>query len=302
MIESYTASLYASGILDSASGVLEARLAKDPSNVDTLKMLGSVYRKLGRLADALAVYQRVVVLAPGDAYARFLVEVMAEQVPTPMPAGDEGLQPAPFVWIENFLPADYHATLLERVLAAPDDDVVPSLVGRNEYKPEVRQSFSIGGMKQIKQEIWDFVQPRLADACTRLHVPQFEVGNTEIRVRTYRQGGFFDVHRDDSIPETANRQVSFVYFFHRVPRRYKGGELLMIDTSADSQRYAITNFTKITPTDNAVIIFPSRFYHAVVPVECDSPDPGDHRFVINGHIRKKTAVPAPDEQAVPAQA
>ena len=96
------------------------------------------------------------------------------------------------------------------MLAAPDDDVIPSTVGRNEYKPEVRQSFSIGGMQQIKREIWDFVQPRLADACTHLHVPQFEVGGTEIRVRTYRQGGFFDVHRDNSIAETASRQVSFV--------------------------------------------------------------------------------------------
>ena len=75
MIESYTASLYASGILDRASDVLETRLATDPTNVDTLKTLGSIYRKQGRLADALGVYQRVVALAPGDAYSRFLVEV-----------------------------------------------------------------------------------------------------------------------------------------------------------------------------------------------------------------------------------
>lgn len=286
MIESYAATLYASGILDRAADVLEQRLATNAGNIETLKTLGAIYRKQGRMPDALKIYERIAAIDPGEAHAQFLVSVLSGQVPPVLPP-EEGLQPAPFVFIENFLPAQFHRTLLPRVLAAPDEDVVPSTVGKNEYNPDRRVSFTVGGLKEIQSQFWDYVAAALPSVCPRLHVPAFTVGKTEVRVRTYRAGNFFDVHRDNSIPETADRQVSFVYFFHRVPRQYTGGELLMLDTSADSLRYSITNFSRIIPTDNAIILFPSRFYHAVVPVECASSDPGDTRFVINGHIRRK---------------
>jgi hypothetical protein len=289
MIESYAATLYASGILDSAASVLEQRLVADAANVETLNTLGAIYRKQGRLSDAARIYERVTTLAPGDAHARFLASVLNGQVPPALPDNGDALQPAPFAFVENFLPAEFHHNLLARVLAAPDEDVVPSTVGLNEYNPDRRVSFTVGGLKEIQSEFWSYVSEALPSLCPRLQVPLFPVGRTEVRVRTYRAGNFFEVHRDNSIPESADRTVSFVYFFHRVPRRYTGGELLLFDTSPSSKRYSITNFTRVVPVDNALIMFPSRFYHAVVPVECTSPDPGDTRFVINGHIRRADA-------------
>jgi tetratricopeptide (TPR) repeat protein len=290
MIDSYSATLYGSGILDQAASVLEQRVAVDAANREALDTLGEIYRKQGRLSDALDVYQRLFALAPDDGRAAYLCAVLGGKHPPEWTAPD-GLQPAPFVLIRDFLPAAFHDSLLPRVLEAPGDAIVPSTVGNDEYNPDRRISFTVGGLKEIQASFWQHVAVVLPSLFQRLQVTPFTVAKTEVRVRTYRAGNFFEVHRDNSIPATADRVVSFVYFFHRLPRRYTGGELLLLDTSTDSNKYAITKFTRILPVDNALVLFGSRFYHAVLPVECTSPDPGDARFVINGHIRKESAVP-----------
>jgi len=284
MIESYATALQASGILEQAATVLENRLAAAPGDPQTLGTLGAIYRKQGRLPEAAATYDRLNALAPDNGYATFIRAVLKGEVPPRLPA-DDALQPAPFALFHDFLPAAVHDGLRERVLAAPDEDIEVSLVGANDYNPDVRQSYTVGGLDDVRLAFWHQVERVLPSVFARLQVAPFTVHKREVQVRTYRAGNFFDAHRDDSMPRTANRRVSYVYFFHRVPRRYAGGELLVFDTSADSKRYSITNFTKVVPVDNMLIMFPSRFWHAVVPVQCDSPDPGDTRFVINGHIQ-----------------
>jgi Rps23 Pro-64 3,4-dihydroxylase Tpa1-like proline 4-hydroxylase len=285
MIENYAEALYSSGILGQAAAVLQRRLAADSDNVDVLAKLGEIYRKQGELEKAAEVFDRLCQLTPEDARARHLRALLHGTVPPAWSVDNNTLQPAPFVLLRNFLPPDEHAAMLPAVLAAPDEDVFQSTVGKNQYNPEMRQSYTVGGLRDLEKSFWTRVAEVLPSVLPNLWVEPFTVGSKEVRIRTYRSGGFFEVHRDNSIPESAARRVSFVYFFHRLPRRYTGGELLMIDSSPDSVNYAVTNFTKITPVDNAIIMFPSRFYHAVVPVECASDDPGDARFVVNGHIR-----------------
>ena len=107
----------------------------------------------------------------------------------------------------------------------------------------------------------------------------------EVKIRAYRDGDFFEVHQDCS--ELNRREISYVYFFHREPRRYTGGDLLLMDTDVEQNTYTEAGFTRIVPQNNAVVFFPSRYYHAVVPVSCPSRDFGDSRFVINGHIQGK---------------
>jgi hypothetical protein len=291
MIESYPTALYASGILDHAASVLEGRLSSSAPTPALFQTLGQIYRKQGRLTEAAAMFDRLTELAPDDRRAQSLSAILDGRVPPAWPESAP-LQPAPFVLLRDFLPPEFHDTLLPLVLAAPEEDLILSTVGKDEYRPDLRISLTVGGMKATQKAFWGHVAAVLPSLLDRLHVPPFEVGKTEIRTRTYRAGHFFEVHRDNSIPETADRRVSFVYFFHRVPRRYTGGDLLLIDTSPDLSQPPITNFTRIVPVDNAIVFFPSPFYHAVVPVACTSEDPGDTRFVINGHIRRKVEAAA----------
>ena len=45
--------------------------------------------------------------------------------------------------------------------------------------------------------------------------------------------------------------------------------------------------TGAVPEDNSIIFFPSRCCHSVIPIQCPSPDFGDNRFVIDGHISSR---------------
>jgi 2OG-Fe(II) oxygenase superfamily/Tetratricopeptide repeat len=288
MIESYATVLYESGILDQAAAVLEGRLLRNGTDLDSLATLGEIYRKQGRLEEGAAVYTRVVQFRPDDAHAKSLQAILAGEVP-PEWAPEAPLQPVPFVRVPDFLPQALHDTLLPRVLAAPGEDVVASTVGMNEYRPDTRMSYTVTGLQDLRDAFWEHVAALLPSVLARLQLPPFKVGSKEVRIRTYRAGNFFEVHRDDSLPESADRRISFVYFFHRVPRRFSGGDLMLIDTNPDGSRSSVTAFTRIVPVDNSLVLFPSRFYHAVVPVECASPDPGDSRFVINGHVHRDPA-------------
>jgi pentatricopeptide repeat protein len=285
MIESYATALYGSGILESAERALTARLATDGADVGALNTLAQVYRKQGRLDEARDLYERIVALDPTDWRAAALRAILRGETPLEYEAHDR-LEPAPFVFIRDFLEPTFHQSLLPTVLSAGDENVTQSSVGVNEYRPDRRISYDIEGVKDIQRRVWDAVEAALPGVLPRLLIEPFTIERKEVRVRTYREGGFFDVHRDNSTPATEDRVVSFVYFFHRTPRRYTGGDLLFFDTNTFTNRNSgVTSFTRIEPTDNAIVFFPSRFFHAVVPVQCTSADPGDHRFVINGHIR-----------------
>jgi Rps23 Pro-64 3,4-dihydroxylase Tpa1-like proline 4-hydroxylase len=143
----------------------------------------------------------------------------------------------------------------------------------------------------------------------RLDVAPFTVRTLELSVRVYRDGHFFMTHKDvppqraaaassttgddegraaaEPAVSLANRVLSFVYFFHKVPRRYTGGELLLFDSNPVSDEYTATGFTTIVPEDNALVIFPSRFFHCVVPIRCAGQDFLDSRFVVNGFVHKR---------------
>ena len=165
------------------------------------------------------------------------------------------------------------------------DEFDTSLVGENEYRPEQRESLTLPGPRPEKRQFRQRINEVLPNVIQRLGHPSFEVEFVEVKIRAYRDGDFFEVHQDTS-PRNG-REISYVYFFHREPRPYTGGDLLLLDTHVEENTYIEANFTRIIPQNNAVVFFPSRYYHTAVPVSCPSRNFGDSRFVINGHIQRK---------------
>jgi Rps23 Pro-64 3,4-dihydroxylase Tpa1-like proline 4-hydroxylase len=99
-----------------------------------------------------------------------------------------------------------------------------------------------------------------------------------------------------------NRVINFVYYFHRVPRPYTGGELLLFDSDVEADTYTRARFTRVVTEDNTIIFFPSPYYHSVLPVECPSKDFSDSRFAINGHVFRRLDVkPEHRDRAEPAR-
>ena len=95
----------------------------------------------------------------------------------------------------------------------------------------------------------------------------------------HHSGGLHVRHRDAG--ETAmafwdNRRIAYVYYLHRRPRAFTGGDLVLHPPGADPVR--------IRPAHNAFVAFPPETEHEVEPVRCDPDDWGAGRFSIVGFV------------------
>jgi Rps23 Pro-64 3,4-dihydroxylase Tpa1-like proline 4-hydroxylase len=270
-------------LLGKAEQLSQLRLAKDPDNPALLAALAKIYRKLGKLADATRLYERLNQLDPEDSQFAYTHAILATtEVPLPPP----GIRASPFVLLSEFLPPAIHETLVPFVLANQDRMVVAT-VGQNQYRPEARQSLEIFA-EWGQQAVYQCVRDALPKVQARLHVPAFGVGETELKLRVYLDGHFFRIHMDCPArsKQNVNRRISFTYFFHRMPRAFTGGALLLFDTDIENNLYTTSAFTRIEPEDNSIVFFPSACYHSVVPVSCPSQEFANSRFVINGHFSR----------------
>jgi SM-20-related protein len=116
----------------------------------------------------------------------------------------------------------------------------------------------------------------------------FPVASLEIQLTASNHGEFFHPHTDDDDGELRGRQLTFVYFFHREPRRFGGGELRIFDTVLiNGVPTATQRFSQlIYPLQNQIVFFPSSYLHEIVPVICPSRDFANSRFTVNGWYRQ----------------
>jgi Rps23 Pro-64 3,4-dihydroxylase Tpa1-like proline 4-hydroxylase len=121
----------------------------------------------------------------------------------------------------------------------------------------------------------------------RLDYPWFPVRHVEVQLTGTGDGEFFRAHSDDGSPEVAARAITFVYFFHREPRPFSGGELRIYDTAVDGDHVRATGpFRSIWPLQNQVVFFPSYYLHEILPVNSPSGSFFDRRFTVNGWFHR----------------
>jgi Rps23 Pro-64 3,4-dihydroxylase Tpa1-like proline 4-hydroxylase len=269
------------GLLDRAEQTLERSLAAAPQNTAVLRRLAIIHRCKGKLPEALETYGRLVELQPDDVKARYLHAVLSGKEPPPVVISPEGL-PAPFVRIEQFLTPAEHDFLLETAHQQQSRLEISTIgEGDGQYNPERRSSWVL--CKKLDKLIPWFlprVKEALADVLPRLQIAPFAVGGVELQMTVHRSGGFFKIHVDSG-KEQSGRRVSYVYYFHRLPKRFTGGDLLLYDTNVEDGTCA-TAFTRIEALDNSIVFFPSAYCHQVTTVHCETDDFGDSRFTLNG--------------------
>jgi Rps23 Pro-64 3,4-dihydroxylase Tpa1-like proline 4-hydroxylase len=218
--------------------------------------------------------------------ARYLAAILGGINSSISPAG---VRPAPFVLVKDFLPADFHDTLLP-FAESRRDVFVPSRVGRHaEYKADVRQSLELSGRFDGAERFVTHLM-QIPNLLSRLRLPAFRGEVSAVRMRAYLDGHFFRPHIDaEPGAPSANRAYNFVYFFNRVPRPYSGGELLLFDTDPDAMTFDRGRFTRVVPEDNSIVVFPCSFFHSVLAVRCPSGEFADSRFIINGHVSRRAS-------------
>lgn len=115
----------------------------------------------------------------------------------------------------------------------------------------------------------------------------FPISHVETQTTASNHGDFFRCHSDNSAEEVASREVTFVYFFHREPKQFSGGELRIYDSRRENDNYVPTaNYRTIVPEQNQLVLFASGLSHEITPVDCPSGQFVDSRFTINGWVHR----------------
>jgi SM-20-related protein len=99
-------------------------------------------------------------------------------------------------------------------------------------------------------------------------------GGIVAQITASNNNDFLSPHPDKT--ELTNHLLTFVYYFHQIPKSFIGGSLVI---------YALDNqcqFEVVEPVDNTLILFNSRFWHEVLTVRCPSQDFMHSRFTVNG--------------------
>jgi hypothetical protein len=167
-------------------------------------------------------------------------------------------------------------------VVSPSGD--PGAIDYNHRRSRVLMD--LGRHEQVILERIRGVLPRVLD---QLGMEEFPVTNVEAQITASNDGDFFGAHSDDSHETIASRRLTFVYFFHREPRLFEGGELRLHDSRgkeplAGAGGYQAGGFQKIEPQQNQIVFFPCSLLHEITPVDCPSRAFADSRFTLNGWL------------------
>ena len=148
------------------------------------------------------------------------------------------------------------------------------------------RSFRLAEVSPIAQWLRPLVEARLPAIAALLGIAPFAVGEIELKCTAYGDGNFFGVHSDRLFHPT--RRISFVYYFHHLPKPYSGGALLLYDGDVgNASRYFGDRLTRVETLDNSVVFFPSGAFHEVTRVVSPSGRFEDARFTFAGHVHDR---------------
>jgi Rps23 Pro-64 3,4-dihydroxylase Tpa1-like proline 4-hydroxylase len=158
-------------------------------------------------------------------------------------------------------------------------------LGVNDYTH--RRSRVLMDLGKYQDVILNRIQGVLPAVLDELGMKEFPIAHVEAQITASNDGDFFGAHTDDSGEVIASRHLTFVYFFHREPCPFEGGELHLHDAHPSrQQRSTAGSYQSIAPRQNQIVFFPCSVLHEITPVKCSSNAFADSRFTLNGWLHK----------------
>ena len=234
-----------------------------------LMALAESHRHQGNFPAAIEIYEQVVAERLGDWRKAAWLRAMLRQERLPF-VPPSGVWPAPFVRVENFLPR----TEQERVLAIALS-LAPRFrkarLGRGEHR-RVNESKRRGlaiesvGCEALHGLLAPRIAPLLSSIQERLRLGPKAPRFTQLALAAYPHGGFGVAHSDGGPRAYPQLRLNAVYFFHRQPLAFAGGDLLLYDTDIENGTPSRFAFSRIAPTSNSLVLLPPSYFHAVTQV------------------------------------
>lgn len=280
-----------SGLLERAEAALRRAVAADPDDAAAWCRLGDVQRGKGSLSAAAECYRRAATLRPDDPKTAWLLAILeGKELPDTPPPG----RPVPFVRKVDFLPQARCAELLALALRFRErfKPARNAQVGRDANgHPVVEGTVALEHRKAFildpritAREARPWFEPLLrtafAEALPRLRLPEPRPCSVGLGMSAHRGGGLYVRHTDNGSHGFRTKVLSFAYYFHRQPRRFSGGELLLHDENA-------ATFTRIEPQHNSIVLFPAGCVHEIAAVGSDLEDFADARFALHGGLERR---------------
>jgi Rps23 Pro-64 3,4-dihydroxylase Tpa1-like proline 4-hydroxylase len=188
--------------------------------------------------------------------------------------------------LDEFLVAQELRGLVDFTFGRRPDFVGTQVIssdGENHQDYQIRRSRVLFDLGIYHQVFVDRLITFFPYVLARLGHPWFPVSQTEVQLTATNNGEYFRMHTDSGSTPVQCRAITFVYFFHREPRGFGGGELLIHDTdSAGGQAVPAGPYRVVHPLQNQIVFFPSDCLHEILPVDCRSGAFEDSRFTVNG--------------------
>lgn len=138
-----------------------------------------------------------------------------------------------------------------------------------------------------QDRIVERIKTVLPDVLQQLGMEDFAIADVEAQITASNDGDYFHFHSDNASERAASRYLTFVYFFHREPRQFKGGDLRIHDAHLEEGAYVGDgSHQTIVPQQNQIVFFPCELMHEITAVECSSEGFADSRFTVNGWLRR----------------
>lgn len=233
---------------------------------------------------------QAVLAFPSDRLAGVITEppLIIEQRPEPPtpPLVQVAADPliSQYYQLENFLTPAEHQQLLDYV-AEQAAEFVPTttFTGERNY----RESVVLYSFPEYMELISQRLHQVLPDVLQKMGMAPFPVSQIEAQLTAHNDGQFYKVHNDNGSPDTATRELTYVYYFYREPKAFTGGELVIYDSKIQNNYYVQADtFKRVQPLNNSIVFFLSRYMHEVLPISCPSQQFLDSRFTINGWVRR----------------
>jgi len=191
--------------------------------------------------------------------------------------------------------------LLANVLGPMADDLLARSIERHADFDEnerpgnrFRHGWSLRSVPEITDPISHVVAVRLDSWC---RVFDIDVGAgtaasslevADVAVTAHRDGDFLTQHRDDGKDGRPNgRVLSFVYWLHRRPSPFSGGELRLCGwADRDGHVVPAPPAVDLEPRHDTLVVYPSSTMHEVFPVRGGSSF-ADARFAVTGFVRRR---------------
>jgi SM-20-related protein len=199
-------------------------------------------------------------------------------------------QRAALVVLDEFLVAQDWAQLLRFALRRREhftDSGILDESGEDKNDTGCRRSCVLYDLGSWHGKFADRITAYLPHVLAKLRFPPLPVSHFEIQLTATNDSQFFHQHKDDTSETVRSRVLTFVYYFYREPKAFRGGALRLYDAELDHRgNVTAGTYQTIHPMQNQIVFFPSDCLHEVLPVECPSQEFSDSRFTVNGWIHR----------------